>query len=185
MVTPQTVARISRYYLNVAVWLANKGVYRSRWWWGIIQAHLTYPGIEELRPDLPLLDKGRVVRDYLVQLWGPCLVTEFVIINLCDLHPAICHFYEERLRFPPNPDPWCLTCPLWEFMELTVLGGMAEGVEPIVDTIRTVLREGKPVKKLITNDEIGKMVISGGKKAIDDMQSEVTASLKETHDVFC
>ncbi len=182
---PTNWAKISRYYLNVAVWLANKGTYKSRCWWELLQAHLTYPGIEELRADLPLLDKGRIIRDYLVRLWGPCMVTEFVLLNLCDLHPAICRLYEQQLRFPPQPDPWCLTCPPWEFMELTVLGGMAEGVEPIVDLIRTVLRDGKPVKKLITTDEIEKTALSGAKQAIDRMQSEVTASLKKTNEVFC
>lgn len=178
--------KISRYYINIAVWLADKNAYRGRCWWEILQIHFTYPGVEELRPKLPLLEKGRIARDYLTRLWGPCAVTEFIMVNLCDLNPSLCQFFEDRFRFPrPVPDPWCLTCPPWDFIELSVLGGMVEGIEPLADKIRKVYREGKPAKQVITSEEVQKLSMKGARKSIDFIQREVSSSLKEVESVFC
>lgn len=121
--------KISRYFENLAVWLAPPGRFREKCW--LIKAWLEYPLVEELEVRRLDLDKvtpelGLSARNQFLSIFGPCTTSRFVWRSLCDLVPELCHGLQ---RFEPQlpPGPVCLTCPPFELLEAAVFDGLMRG----------------------------------------------------------
>jgi hypothetical protein len=127
--------KISRYYLNLAVWLAPRGLPRHCFYFHLAEVFYTYPGIEELGPKQSIFVAGPIVRAHLVRLFGPCWVTQFVFDWVFEVAPNLRRpFLDKYLAvpwpkrpFPPRPEP-CLSCPHPEVFEIAVLGSMARSM---------------------------------------------------------
>jgi hypothetical protein len=175
--------KISRYFVNVAKWIARPGAYRARCWWDVLASHFDYPGIEEYGVrDLVWL--GGALRDRLVRLHGPCTVTQLVFDTICDVHPLLCGFLEERLipRFP-SPGP-CLSCPPFELVEQWVIAGFVEGTRPVAERVKAALEAGRLQGLELDAAEIERAAIDGVRGTLAELASQVARSAEEVHAVF-
>lgn len=124
--------KISRYYLNLATWLAPRTLPRRCLQFHLAEAFYTYPGIEELGPRQSIFEAGPIVRDRLVRLYGPCWVTQLVFDWIFEVEPGLRKPFLDRYLavpwpkrpFPPRPEP-CLSCPHPELFEIAVLGSLS------------------------------------------------------------
>lgn len=129
--------KISRYFENLAVWLAPAGRVRMKCW--LVSEWFKYPLLEELGGrDFSLasvpLDVGATVRERFIKTFGPCTTTRFVWQTLCELSPSLCKGLQRvdpwRLREPVPPV--CLSCPPFELLEEVVLAGLLKGTIPFM-----------------------------------------------------
>lgn len=133
--------KISRYFENLAVWLAPPGRFRPECWF--VKQWFEYPLVEEFanRPiDASLItpEIAGLVRTKFSKLFGPCTTSSFVWGSICDLHPRICKGlieFDPRRRFEPWPPPVCLTCPPFELFEDVVFEGMLRATLPFLDEL--------------------------------------------------
>lgn len=109
-------AKISRYYINLAVWLNPPGWSTQCLYLDALVSHLKYPGLQEYSPRLSDLALGQALRDYLSPIYGPCWIAQVLI----DLYKDLKLVPIERLRPPVG----CLSCPPDELFEAVVLGGL-------------------------------------------------------------
>ena len=130
--------KISRFFVDVATWLAPPGVFASRCWWEIPVARVGEFGLQEYAPNRSTLELGQAFRTHLTTIYGVCWVREFVLQNICDLQPKLCEYLRDREVVDPR-SPVCLSCPPWEVIEAEVLGGMVKGSARTVDRFLNAL----------------------------------------------
>jgi hypothetical protein len=131
--------KISRYFENLAVWLAPPGRFREKCWF--IHEWLRYPLVEEFdvrRIDADELspELGRIVRDRFISIFGPCTTSRFAWDILCQLAPRLCRGlqrFEPRFPEPFDPGPVCLTCPPFELLEEAVFDGIMRATIPFME----------------------------------------------------
>ena len=134
--------KISRYFENVAVWLAPPGQFNMRNW--LARVWLEYPLVEEfdlrrLDPDAITPDLGRMVRDRMRSVFGPTATTRFVWDAVGELAPEMRGALERLVPEPagePRAEaarPAGLTSPPSPLLEQTVLGGMALATVPFLE----------------------------------------------------
>lgn len=180
--------KIGRYFLNLARYLAPAGVYRESCWWEVLDRQFQYPFNEEvvLAPrELGVRELGRIFREGLRFSWGDCGVTQFVLENICVVRPALCELIEREIVFPFDPrrpphGPVCLTCPPFDLIEATVLGGLVRGTQPLREQLTGVFFEGKRAKGKIDPDVIRKHALEGVAEALDEMVGEIQSDLERT-----
>ncbi len=68
--------KISRYYINLAVWLNPPGYSTHCLWYSTVLSHFQYPGFEEYWADRPAMELGEALRLHLCRIYGPCWVSE-------------------------------------------------------------------------------------------------------------
>lgn len=173
--------KVARYFVNVAKWIAPKGVYRAVCWWDLVVAHFSPVAIEELHPKADLLDLGSVLHAHLAHIHGPCTVRQFVFDWICGQHPRLCGELVEQFfqPFPPRPN-W--TFPNVDVIERVVLGGMGRGTLRLAEQIRSVALEGRSLELSI--DEVEKAASSGADEAFVRFSEEVIASAGQVAEYF-
>ncbi|HEX7169070.1 MAG TPA: hypothetical protein VF230_18980 [Acidimicrobiales bacterium] len=174
--------KVSRYFVNVAKWIAPPGTYVARcWWMEILGSHFDYPGIEEYgtRHDL---GNGRALHSYLSRIHGPCTVLELVVQDICDRFPILCKLVEHTIPKFPKPDP-CLTCPPWDIIERVVLTGYVEGTRPIAERLRASLEAGEK-RFTIEVEEIARAARQGADEALAALAERVVHSAEEVATAF-
>ena len=166
--------KVARYFVNVAKWIAPKGVYRSVCWWDIILTHFSPVAIEELHPKAGLIDLGSVLYGHLAHIHGPCTVRQFVLEWISDTHPRLADILIKQFDRPEPPEPnW--TFPHIDVIERVVLGGMALGTMPLAERIRSVaLDEDRSLELSI--DEVAKAASHGAEEGLARFSEEVMAS---------
>ncbi|MET0287349.1 MAG: hypothetical protein ABW352_22885 [Polyangiales bacterium] len=172
--------KISRYFVNVAKWIAPPGAYRARCWWELLDSHFRYPGIEEFHPKASVLELGNGLRDSLVRLHGACTVRMLALDSICEIAPELCHGLRERFERPEPPG--CLTCPPIELIERVVLGGFVRGTMPIAARVHESIREGKRVE--LSAKDIGTAAMAGAEAALKELRTEVLGSLRSVEKMF-
>lgn len=147
--------KISRYYLNVASWLAPPG---QRGWClvvAVMASHLGHLGFQEYGPNRSVFDLGRPLHVWLGRHLGPCWVSEWIFDRLRLVDDDIWKFWWERIfdgRGPrPGGDP-CLSCPPFELFEIAVLGGVVRATSDLAEEIRGVALAGKRLDGLDLDD---------------------------------
>jgi hypothetical protein len=125
--------KISRYYVNLATWLA-----RPRWRTWIFESALvalpyTYYGVQEISPKFSDAVLGQRLVDYLKPLVGPCWVRELAI-DILELEPLLVEVLRDRVR----PDP-CLTCPPFDRLVESMFGAV----------LRQRLTDGTPLSRAL------------------------------------
>lgn len=182
--------KISRYYLNLAVWLAPPSIPRKCLVIHLLESHFGYLGLQEYSPKAHLFDIGTALRDKLTLWFGPCWVTQFVLdwIKIYDprIHLALLEQYLPR-PFPkgprPGPNP-CLTCPPFELIEAAVLGGMVRETLEMVTPIRQELGTQLGTKKSLDLEAFEKHMQEGVGHGLKELSQSLEKSFKHTQGLF-
>lgn len=181
-------AKISRYYLNIARWLAPKNIQSHFCWWEVVLSAFDYPINREVNSKTPLMEVGKYMQLSLSKRFGECWVTQFVLDNICRVRPGIYDFYQKHLDVlqPPKPDsPECLTCPPFDVVELLVLGNLYRSLEPIIEKINFALNsKNKDAKINLNISDVEKFADKGIQKAMDALIKDVNLGIKNVKEVF-
>lgn len=68
--------KISRYFINLAVWLNPPGFSTKCLYLSVAASHFESVGFQEFHPGASTLELGRALHVHLTRLYGPCWVTE-------------------------------------------------------------------------------------------------------------
>ncbi len=129
---------ISRYFINIAVWLNPPGFSTNCFYLSAAISHFEDVGFQEYVARLPVLDLGKSLRGHLARYYGPCWVTERIwdIIRVKKLWPI------EILRDPRPPvldlgeiDP--------DILEELVLGHIVKATMKQAETVKAAAAAGK------------------------------------------
>lgn len=70
--------KISRYYINLAVWLNPPGFSTKCFYLCVIASHFQHVGFQEYNRKATTLELGSALRQHLSFLYGPCWVTDMI-----------------------------------------------------------------------------------------------------------
>jgi hypothetical protein len=126
--TPEDLAKVVTYYLNVALWLAPPEFRHRAAVAGLMTAMLRYQGAVDVHaPPADLVVVGRGAREVLRGFLPDCEVADLVMNPDWNAEePKI-----EDKPIEPIPDE-CLSCPPWEDLAAYTLGGMVESVRQVI-----------------------------------------------------
>jgi len=132
--------KISRYYLNVATWLAPPSISNFCICFDVITTHFTYLGFQEYSPRMSVFDLGKPLYTELIRYYGPCWVTSWLLDQIQIVDADFWAWLKDRLFWKdgipvPGGDP-CLSCPPFELIEIAVLGGLVRASFPVADEIK-------------------------------------------------
>ncbi len=68
--------KISRYFINLAVWLNPPGISTNCFWLDVVASHFQSPGFQEYYPGATTIELGGALRAHLGRKYGPCWVTD-------------------------------------------------------------------------------------------------------------
>ena len=176
-------AKIGRYFLNLAKYLAPEGLYKSRCTWDVLDAQFDYPFIEEYVYDFgrdSIYDIGRSFNASLVRRWGKCGVLKFVLQNICVVRPGLCKLLEKELIPRIDPDPVCLSCPPHELLIDYVLGGIAIQTQDVRESLKMRFA-GEDVKRdSIKVDELDALIQKGTDYGVNAFLEQLKADMAKT-----
>lgn len=173
--------KISRYYLNVAVWLAPPGIHDYCLIFEVLQAHFTYLGFQEFRPNANVFDLGRSMHTYLAKRYGPCWVTSWVLDKIRLVDADIWAWLKDRLFWKngiPTPGEVCLSCPPFEAIELAVLGGLVKHSFEMANGIKERMAEKPDMEFRFDADDLVKRQMEGVQVGLKDFRTSLSRSLK-------
>jgi len=178
--------KISRYFINLAVWLAPPGRYRAHCFFDFVKAHFEYVGLLELHPKIEAARVGHIFRDHLVLHYGPCWVTSFVLDWLRDfnrkLHEKVLvEFFDGPIGPGPRPDP-CLSCPPWDFIEQTLLGHMALATRELAVELRRSFEAGE--RRQFKLDAFQPLMFKGLEQGWGELSELMVRDGKRLQEVF-
>ena len=128
--------KISRYFLNLAVWLTPPGFSTSCFHLAVIASHLQYPGFQEYAANVPTLELGKALRAHLTYHYGPCWVTDRIweLILVRKLLPFEL-LREPKLKFDFGRIDW-------DILEDIVLGHYVEATFKPAEAVRRAASDG-------------------------------------------
>ncbi len=175
--------KISRYYLNVATWLAPPTVHDWCLVFDIVKTHFTYLGFQEYSRKASVFDLGKSLHTHFGRYLGPCWVTQWLIDRLQIVDDDIWAWLKDRLFWKkgipvPGGDP-CLSCPPFELFEIAVLGGLVRASFPIADDIRAHVEKtpDRPLK--LSPERIVKQQLEGMAIGLKEFRKATAKSVKE------
>ena len=129
--------KISRYFINLAVWLNPPGFSTHCLYLSAVVSHFEYPGFQEFVPGLSTRELGRSLRTHLIKYYGPCWVTEHIwdIIWERKLLP-----FEILTKLKPQVDQPDIDP---DIFEETVLGTLVEAAMKQAEAIKRAASDGK------------------------------------------
>lgn len=174
--------KISRYYLNVAVWLAPPGISDYCLVLDLLTTHFTYLGFQEYTPRASVFDLGRAFHTHLVRFYGPCWVTSWVLDRLRIVDADFWAWLKDRLFWKdgiptPGGDP-CLSCPPFELIEIAVLGGLVRHSFEVVKEMK-VIDDKKTSARKLSPEKLVKDQLAGVEIGLKEFRSALSKSLKE------
>jgi len=176
--------KISRYYLNVAMWLSPPQPLTFCLASDILVSHFTYLGFQEYTPRSSVYDLGRAIYTELIRYWGPCWVTSWVFDRIRLVDADFWAWLKDRLFWKdgipvPGGDP-CLSCPPFELIELAVLGGMIRATFPAAREIKAqVNKQGERAAVKISPEELAKTIDEGVAIGLGDVRRSLARSVEE------
>lgn len=175
--------KISRYYLNVAKWLAPPNV--SDWCIVLdtLTTHFTYLGFQEYSRKASVFDLGKALHTHLSKYLGPCWVTQWVFDKLYLIDNDFWAWLKDRLFWKkgipvPGGDP-CFSCPPFELIEIAVLGGMVRAGFPIADKIKTQVEKQPDVALKMEGESIVKQQLEGVPIGVKEFRAALAKSVKQ------
>ena len=122
--------KISRYFVNLAVWLNPPGFTTRCFYLAVVASHFEFPGFQEYHVGATTLELGHSLRKWLIYSHGPCWVTEHIwrVIWELDLIPRKVLFELTRKFEDTDVDP--------EMFEAMVLGEMIEATMNSADKLK-------------------------------------------------
>lgn len=164
--------KISRYFINLAVWLNPPGYSTKCFYLSVVASHFQYVGFQEYHPQASTVQLGRSLRDHLISLYGPCWVTDMIwlipielkLFKLKELRELSKRFTGTKL----NP----------EHFEELVLGHMVEATMTKSESIKRRDRKVRPLP------EPEKLFAKTFNKAISSFSKDMGAKLKNDKEVI-
>lgn len=176
-------AKISRYFLNTALWLAPPG--NANWCilYDSIATHFTYLGFQEYSHKASIFDLGKSLHTHLIRYYGPCWVSHWVLDQLQIIDNDFWAWLKERLFWKkglpvPGGDP-CLSCPPFELIEIAVLGGLVRATFPIADEIKAQVEKDGDAELKLEPERLLKQQLQGVEIGLKEFRGALRTSLKE------
>ncbi len=169
--------KISRYFINLAVWLNPPGFSTNCLYLSAVVSHFEYPGFQEYVPELPTRDLGRSLRAHLIKRYGPCWITQHIweIIWERKLLPfEVLRKLEPALN-RPGIDP--------DIFEEIVLGSLVEATMKQAAAIKKVASEGK-ARADFTLPEPEKLFDEPLRRSIDALTQELQTQFEDGVEAF-
>ena len=160
--------KISRYFINLAVWLNPPGYSTKCFYLSVISSHFEYVGFQEYSPKIPVIELGKSLRDYLASLYGPCWVSEMIWQIPHDLK------FTKELK---EIDKWFSKTRLApENFELFILGYM---VKMTMEQAESVKRRDRKIKPLTRPEKLFKEIYAEAFASFSKaMRKELETELK-------
>ena len=164
--------KISRYFINLAVWLSPPNYGTSCLFLHTFMSHFQNVGLQEYSRSLDAVTLGRSLRDHLSFTFGPCWITEIVhqLLEILDLR-----FQHDPIWELPDP---CLTCPPWDLIENAVLGGLIQASFDEVEKVKAAAAEVRNLGAKIESPE--KLMLGGVVPALSNFAKEWRKDMKRS-----
>lgn len=176
-------AKIGRYYLNLAKYLAPKGLYKNRCTLDVLDAQFDYPFIEEYVYDFgrdTIYDIGRSFNESLIRRWGKCGVLKFVMQNICVVRPWLCKLLEKELIPRIELGPVCLSCPPHELLIDYVLGGIAIQMQEVRESLKMQFAGEQIKRDAIKVEELEELIQKGTETGVEAFLEQLKADIAKT-----
>lgn len=167
--------KISRYFINLAVWLNPPGFSTNCLYLSAIASHFETPGFQEYQDKLPTRVLGEALRHHLAFHYGPCWVTERIwwdIVWVRKLWPWEILRPIDKIRFDfGGVEP--------QIIEDLFLGSLVEETMKIAGAIKAAADKGEKRAGV----RIGKreaFAAPGVDRALGGFAKEVRAHLEDT-----
>lgn len=175
--------KISRYFLNVATWLAPPGTRDWCFVFEIVRTHFTYLGYQEYSRKASVFDLGYSLHIHLTRHLGSCWVTEWVLDKIRLVDADFWAWLKDRLFWKngipvPRGDP-CLSCPPFELFEIAVLGGLVRASFPIAEQIRSQIDKKPDAELKLEPERIVKQQLDGVAIGLKELRTALARSVKE------
>lgn len=175
--------KISRYYLNVALWLAPPSNVNFCLVFDVVATHFTYLGFQEYSPKASVFDLGRSLHLELARHYGPCWVTSWVFDRLRLVDDDFWAWLKDRLFWKngipvPGGDP-CLSCPPFELIEYAVLGGLVRASFPVAEEIKTHVSKNGDRELKLDPETLVKQQLEGVSIGVKEFRGALAKSVKE------
>ncbi len=175
--------KISRYYLNVASWLAPPGTRDWCFIFEVIKTQFTYLGFQEYSRKANVFDLGKPLHTYFTRYYGACWVSEWVLDKLRLIDDDIWAWLKDRLFWkngiPVPGGDVCLSCPPFELIEIAVLGGLVRASFPIADEIKARVDKDPDSSIEMEPERIVKQQLEGVTIGLREFRGALAKSLEE------
>lgn len=173
--------KISRYFLNTAVWLAPPSVHDWCVGFTTLESHFGYLGFQEYRRKASAFDLGLSLHRYLAHRHGPCWVSQWLLDKFHLVDEDIWQHLKERVFGGRDPSP-CLSCPPFEAFEYAALGGLVKASFSPAEEIEKMVASGKGVH--FDEERYMKHQLEGVHAGLKEFRSAYNASAKYTQNLL-
>jgi hypothetical protein len=172
---------ISRYFLNVANWLAPPKILDWCLMLDVVASHFTYLGFQEYRRNANVFELGRPLHVYLSRRLGPCWVSRwlFDLVQLVD--DDFWAYLKDKLFWKkgwPGPGDPLLATPPFELLEIAALGGLVRATFPIADEMKAAAEKQERGMKLDV-DTLDKLQYEGVRMGLGEFRERLASSVEE------
>jgi len=173
--TPETLATIQSYHLNVAVWLARSEDRIQFAAGGIMTAMLAYPGLMDLNLNHRTLHEvGRGVSIQLQRVMSPCEIATTTTRPEWNDQPDIDRREPDLNRLPRT----CLSCPPAEDLTAYTLGGIAESLIGVISNYRKL--DAKDIDPKNVREQVAKAIQEGRTRGRMQFVTDLKESFKKS-----
>jgi hypothetical protein len=175
--------KISRYYLNVATWLATPRRFDWCFVFEAVKSQFTYLGFQEYSRDANVFELGRALHVELSRTLGPCWVTSWVFDKLALVDDDVWAWLKDRLFWKkgipvPGGEP-CLSCPPFELFEMAVLGGLVRATFPVADKVKAQIDKAPGRKVKLDPERLLALQDEGAAIGVKELRRAVAHSVEE------
>lgn len=176
-------AKISRYYLNVAVWLAPPTPLNWCIAGYVLASHFTYLGFQEYSPKLNIFELGKPLHTQLTRYLGPCWVSSFVLDRIQLVDNDFWAWLKDRLFWKdgvpiPRGDP-CLSCPPFELVEIAVMGGLVRSTFPVAEKVRAHVERNGDKELKVKPEDLVELQLEGTRQGLKEFRTALKRSVEE------
>lgn len=166
--------KISRYFINLAVWLSPPAYTTRCFFVSAIKSHFEYPGFEEYWKERPVIELGRSLRHHLARIYGPCWVTDRIWVDI---------LWERRMwpweLLEKKRSPFDFGGIDAEVIEDAYLGSLVQSTLDAAERIKSGVQAGKCAANFEI-DEPEKAFASATKQGVTDVTRQMARHYEET-----
>ena len=174
--------KISRYFLNVAVWLAPPSIADWCLVLEVVRTHFTHLGFQEYNRKASTLDLGVVVHSHLARYLGPCWVSRWLIDNIHIVDDDLWAWLKEKLFWKkgfPGPGGPCLSCPPFEVLEIVALGGLVRATFAVADEVKAAVARGEERALKLDVEDLEKLQLEGMREGLREFRTRLARDMEE------
>ena len=179
--------KISRYYINIALWLSPKRPFSITNLYFMIASSFSYLGFREFSPKGNIYEMGNTYRTTFSRRYGPCWVDEFILdwfrVYKKELYPKLIDHYIKSPKPFPAPNP-CLSCPPFDLIEDAMLGGMIKKSSQIITPIIKQLNKNQKCDDVLDIEKFQNALNEGINEGLEELKKSIEESIKYTRNMF-